>query len=262
MRIYPLSEGSFSIDETKVFKPFDNSSPHYPNRPKGSILVEVQPFVVITEKDILLLDTGLGYFNKAGVLQIHENLMSIGINPSSVTKVFLSHLHKDHAGGISFIDAQHQEVFISFPYAKYYIQKREFEEVMQNSKNEKLLAQLSILKDFSGTIWLTEDKGTIDNLIHYEITGGHSQFHQAAWIKENNEIIFFGADVAPQLQQMKSRFVAKYDLDGKKSLAFRQQWWEEGNRENWTFAFYHDIHQPTYSSAASMSNGTSIFPMP
>jgi hypothetical protein len=25
MRIYPLSEGSFSIDQTKVFVPFDNS---------------------------------------------------------------------------------------------------------------------------------------------------------------------------------------------------------------------------------------------
>ena len=30
-------------------------------RTKGSILVEIQPFVVITSKDILLLDTGLGF---------------------------------------------------------------------------------------------------------------------------------------------------------------------------------------------------------
>lgn len=123
MRIYPLSEGSFSIDETKVFKPFDSSSPDYPNRPKGSILVEVQPFVLITDNDIILLDTGLGYLNKLGVLQIHENLMALGIDPSKVTKVFLSHLHKDHAGGISYLHPLHQEQFISFPYAKYYVQK-------------------------------------------------------------------------------------------------------------------------------------------
>ncbi len=191
MRIYPLSEGSFSIDETKVFKPFDSSSPHYPDRPKGSILVEVQPFVIITDNDIILLDTGLGYLNKLGVLQIHENLMALGIDPSKVTKVFLSHLHKDHAGGISYLHPIHQEQFISFPYAKYYVQKREFEEVMLNSKNPTLLAQVGILESFSGTVWLTEDKGSIDHLIHYEITGGHCKFHQAAWIKENEEIIFF-----------------------------------------------------------------------
>jgi hypothetical protein len=123
---------------------------------------------------------------------------------------------------------------------------------MQNSNNPSLRAQVGILEDFSGTVWLTEDKGIIDNLIHYEITGGHCKYHQAAWVKENDEIIFFGADVAPQLQQMKSRFVAKYDLDGKKALAYRQHWWEEGNKEGWTFAFYHDINQPTHISASSI----------
>jgi hypothetical protein len=132
------------------------------------------------------------------------------------------------------------------------VQKREFEDVMQNSSNATLKAQVGILEDFSGTVWLTEDKGSIDNLIHYEITGAHCQYHQAVWVKENDEIIFFGADVAPQLQQMKSRFVAKYDLDGKKALAYRQHWWEEGNKEGWTFAFYHDINQPTHISASSI----------
>lgn len=112
MRIYPLSEGNFSIDSTKLFIPFDGDMQ---NRPAGSILVQVQPFVVVTEKDIILLDTGLGYFNNQGMLQIHANLMAIGIDPSSVTKVFLSHLHKDHSGGISYLHPQHQERFISFP---------------------------------------------------------------------------------------------------------------------------------------------------
>ena len=47
---------------------------------------------------------------------------------------------------------------------------------------------------------------------------------------------------------MKSRFVAKYDLDGKKALEYRQHWWEEGNKEGWTFAFYHDISQPSFTA--------------
>ena len=63
------------------------------------MLVEIQPFAVITSKDILLLDTGLGFTNN-NVLQIHQNLMNNGINPSEVTKVLMTHLHKDHAGGI------------------------------------------------------------------------------------------------------------------------------------------------------------------
>jgi hypothetical protein len=65
-----------------------------------------------------------------------------------------------------------------------------------------------------------------------------------AWIKEKDEIFFFGADVAPQLQQLKSKFVAKYDMDGKLAMEWRQKWWEQGQASGWQFAFYHDIKHP------------------
>jgi glyoxylase-like metal-dependent hydrolase (beta-lactamase superfamily II) len=246
MRIHPLSEGSFFVDQFKVFVPFDSSHHQVQNLPKVSILVEVQPFVVITENDIILLDTGLGYQNKEGILQIHANLMALGINPSSVTKVFLSHLHKDHLGAISYLHPIHQERYISFPYAKYYVQKRNFDEVIENSKDPNVRTQVETLAGFSGVQWLTEDEGIIDHLIHYQVTGAHSPFHQVAWIKENGETLFFGGDVAPQLQQMKSRFVAKYDLDGKKAMEYRREWWNRGAHEQWTFAFYHDLQHPTH----------------
>lgn len=246
MRIYPLSEGSFSIDQTKVFVPFDTQKEQIQDRPKGSILVEIQPFVVITEKDIILFDTGLGYMNKQGVLQIHENLMAIGINPSSVTKVFMSHLHKDHAGGMSYVHPQFQERFVSFPYATYYVQQREFDLAMSNSSASYIKEQIAFLADFSKVVWLTEDQGVIDDYIHYLLTGGHCLYHQAAWIKEDDEVFFFGGDVAPQLQQLKSKFVAKYDMDGKAAMEWRQKWWEQGQKEEWTFAFYHDITHPLF----------------
>jgi hypothetical protein len=67
------------------------------------------------------------------------------------------------------------------------------------------------------------------------------------WIKENNEIIFFGGDETPQLNQLKNRFVAKYDFDGKKAMELRQQWWQQGEQENWTFLFYHDVKNPSKS---------------
>lgn len=246
MRIYPLSEGSFSIDSTKVFIPFDTNNGETQSRPLGSILVQVQPFVVVTAQDIILLDTGLGYFNNQGMLQIHTNLMSIGIDPSSVTKVFLSHLHKDHAGGVSYIHPQHQDRFISFPYANYYIQKSEYDLALQSKNASYIADQIQILEEFSKVKWLTKEEGIIDELIHYKITGGHSLYHQVCWIKEAEEILFFGADVAPQLQQMKSRFVAKYDVDGKMAMELRQQWWEKGQKEKWQFAFYHDTKVPTF----------------
>lgn len=249
MRIHPLSEGSFSIDQTKVFIPFDTQREQIQDRPKGSILVEIQPFVVITEKDIILLDTGLGYMNKQGVLQIHENLMAIGINPSSVTKVFMSHLHKDHAGGMSYIDPTTQARYVSFPYATYYVQKREFDLAMTNPTASYIKEQFEFLTDFSKVVWLDDDHGVIDDSIHFLRTGGHCPFHQVAWIEEDGAQFFFGADVAPQLQQLKSKFVAKYDMDGKLAMEWRQKWWEQGQEDGWQFAFYHDIKHPLYKAS-------------
>src|SRR5947199_6843805 len=100
MKIIPLSEGVFTIDKTKIFVPFNLSNDDLQKRPTGSLLVEVQPFVVTTTKDILLLDTGLG-FKKDGELQVYSNLKINSIQPTDVTKVLLTHLHKDHAGGVS-----------------------------------------------------------------------------------------------------------------------------------------------------------------
>ena len=56
--------------------------------------------------------------------------------------------------------------------------------------------------------------------------------------------IFFGGDDAPQLQQMKHRFVAKYDYDGKKAMELRRNGGSRGKQEKWTFLFYHDVKNP------------------
>jgi glyoxylase-like metal-dependent hydrolase (beta-lactamase superfamily II) len=246
MQIIPLSEGSYTIDKTKAFIPFNIDEDHLISRPIGSLLVEIQPFVIITANDVILLDTGLGHTDKDGTLQLHNNLKKAGINPAQVTKVLASHLHRDHAGGITMEDAQSQQRFISFPYATYYVQRREFEFGLEGGSSSYTPDHFALLDEFSRVDWLTEDKGQIDGYIRYQLTGAHSKFHQVFWIEENGENVFFGGDVAPQLYQMKSRFVAKYDYDGKKCMELRQQWWQEGAKENWRFLFYHDIKSPVY----------------
>ena len=243
MRIIPLSEGTFTIDKTKLFVPFDEQTHDLQARPVGSLLVEIQPFVITTSKDILLLDTGLGFSDDEGKMQIHKNIAEAGINPSDITKVLMSHLHKDHAGGVSEDNNRNR---LCFPDATYYIQQREFDFAMERGMPSFIPDELNVLKDAKQVVWLKEDEGAIDDYISYKVTGAHSPMHQVFWIKENDETIFFGADDAPQLHQMKHRFSAKYDFDGKKAMELRREWWEKGEKEKWTFLFYHDVKNPVY----------------
>ena len=243
MKIIPLSEGTFTIDKTKLFVPFDDATDNLQARPAGSLLVEIQPFVIITSKEILLLDTGLG-FEKNGTLQLHQNLMDAGIKPSEVTKVLMSHLHKDHAGAVG-IEREGLGGRLSLPNATYYLQQTELAFAFEKGFPSFITDELVCLQNAEQVV-LLEGNGTIDDYIHFEITGAHSPHHQVFWIKENEETIFYGADDAPQLQQMKHKFAAKYDYDGKKAMELRQQWWERGEKEKWTFLFYHDVKNPVY----------------
>lgn len=236
MKIIPLSEGKFTIDQTKQFVPFNEGQDNLQSRSSGSLLVDIQPFVVITSKDVLLLDTGLGFKNSEGILQIKSNLINAGIDPDSVTKILLSHLHKDHAGA-----ACAPSHGLSFPNAVYYVQERELNYAFEKGFPSYITDELEGLRQATNVVLLTEDAGVIDNYIHYKLTGAHSKFHQVFWIMDEGETIFFGADDAPQLQQMKHKFAAKYDLDGKKAMELRLEWKEKGMNENWTFLFYHDI---------------------
>ncbi len=246
MQIIPISEGAFTIDKTKVFVPFNTEQDNLQNRTIGSLLVEVQPFVVITEKDVLLLDTGLGFY-KNRELQLHQNLRANGVDPDSITKVLMSHLHKDHAGGVSRKDSL-GNYSLSFPNATYFVQRKELEYALDVGFPSYMAEEISVLSNHSQVV-LLDGNGEIDDYIDYEITAGHSPYHQVFWIKENEEIIFFGGDDAPQLQQMKSKFVAKYDFDGRKCMMLRQKWWLEGQENKWTFLFYHDIKSPVVKAS-------------
>lgn len=240
MQIISLSEGSFTVDESKNFIPFHRNKGM--EKPKGSIIVSIHPFVVITDKDVILLDAGLGAFAEDGMLQIYKNLKANGIEAGDVTKVLLSHLHKDHSGGL----LNPYTGFFSFENATCYVQERELDfSVSKNSLSYKS-GITEMLRSYDNLELLHDDTGVIDGYIYYELTQAHSLYHQVFWIRENEEIIFYGADDAPQLVQMKHSFSAKYDYDGKKANTLREKWWEKGETEKWHFLFYHDNKTPHY----------------
>lgn len=244
MKIIPLSEGQFTVDKSKQFVPFNENEHNLQSRLAGSLLVEIQPFLLITSNDIILLDTGLG-FSKNGKLQLHTNLAEAGIHPSDISKVLVSHLHKDHAGAIAYRDDHSQ---LCFPNATYYVQERELNFAIEKGFPSYTPDDFLALTNAPQVVLLREEEAMIDEFIHYKITAAHSPYHQVFWIQDKNEIIFFGGDDAPQLQHMKHRFVAKYDFNGRKAMELRKEWWEKGQTENWKFLFYHDIKTPIFSN--------------
>ena len=241
--IFPLSEGAFTVGHDKEFVTFDMDTEELTSRPTGSLLVEVQPFLVVTAKDIIVFDSGLGFKGSNGELQIHNNIRACGYEPYQVTKVLLSHLHKDHVSGVVYKDDK-GITQTTFPDADYYIYRPEADYALQNAGSSYPKEIIESLLASSQVKWLDGEDGLIDGYIRFTHSGAHCPQHIVFLVTEGADKIFYGGDEAPQLKQMKIKYVAKYDFDGKKAMALREQYAAEGHKEGWQFLFYHDVKTP------------------
>lgn len=83
MKIIPIKEGNFIADRSKIFKILEE------NPEAKGVRMSIQPFLIITENDHILIDTGLGWKNKEGKPIINEILKEENIQTSQITKVLL-----------------------------------------------------------------------------------------------------------------------------------------------------------------------------
>lgn len=235
LKVLALYEGSYSVDASKKFIPFNPEVDKPSDRP-ASLFVYIQPFLVRTSTDLILIDTGLGYKNNHGELMLHQHIKDAGFSPDDVTKVLMSHLHFDHSGGM--VKEQGGKLEVSFANAEYFIQRGEWE-VAYSKPSSSYKTEIFDVLQRSGQIVFLEGDGKINEQISYEVTGGHTEFHQVFIIEEDGEIIFFGADIVPEPEQLQRKFIAKYDLDGRKAMELRTHYGELAATENWTCLFYH-----------------------
>lgn len=235
-KVFTLTEGFYSVDQSKQFIPFDPSKDDPKSRP-ASLFVHVQPFLIELQNDLILLDTGLGYKDSTGELIIHQNIRKHGFEPEQVTKVIMSHLHFDHAGGMMIERNGNWEP--SFPNADYYIQSEEMAYALSKESKSYKKEPLEALRRYSGLQLLNGDVW-LDSTIYFEMTGAHSPHHQVILIKENESNYFFGGDVMPEAHQVLRKIIAKYDYDGRKAMELREHYAKIAIDEHWKCLMYHD----------------------
>ena len=234
MKIIALNEGTFAVDKKKNFKLIDSE-----DSIAGTLKMATCPFLIILENDMILLDAGSG-FETDGIPNITALIRKNGIEPEQITKVMLSHLHKDHCDGLGHF--KEGRFIQNFEKATTYIQEKELayglSQTENPSFNQDVLTEISALPNIH---WMRDDKGFITENIKFELTGGHSPFHQAFWVIVENETAFYGADNLPQKSYLRFHIAYKTDDDGKKAMELRQSWEKTAKEEHWTVLFYHDL---------------------
>ncbi|WP_419867936.1 MBL fold metallo-hydrolase [Chryseobacterium sp. CT-SW4] len=236
MKVIPLKDGDFAVTKNKEFTLLENAGED------TQLTMAIQPFLIILQEEYLLLDAGLGWMQDEKPVII-QNLEKENISPGDITKILLSHLHKDHINGL--VRSEGDSYELNFPNAEVYLQKREYEYVQ--SKKESSSFDFEILEFIiqnARIVWMDEDRGQLSPEVYFEVTGGHTPFHQVFRIKEGKEIFFYGADNLPQSVYLKYHVAYKTDYDGKKAMEQRIKWEVQAKEEGWKILLYHDMKVP------------------
>jgi glyoxylase-like metal-dependent hydrolase (beta-lactamase superfamily II) len=85
-----------------------------------TIDLSVQPLLVKTEGKVLLFDAGAAALFGPTAGKLPASLAAAGVDPASVTDVFISHAHGDHIGGLAANNT------LAFPNASIHVQAAEW----------------------------------------------------------------------------------------------------------------------------------------
>ena len=101
------------------------------------IHLATRALLVITKNETILFETGIGAYmdprlrDRFGVDEPENKLLGSlkqkGISPAEVSRIFISHLHFDHAGGLLSAWQEGKESELLFPNAKYYVGEKAWE---------------------------------------------------------------------------------------------------------------------------------------
>lgn len=265
MRIGPwdvsiLSGGTFRLDGGAMFGTVPKVVWHklYPADEDNQILMATNCLLVRGEVDgrrhVVLVDNGNGdkesddfmarfKFEGRGVLD--QELAKHGVAPADVTLCILTHLHFDHAGGSTRLDAAGNLV-PSFPNARYVVQKRDLED----AKRPHLRVKASYLPknweplEAAGLLDTVEGDVAILPGISVRLAPGHIAGLQNVVIEGDGRKLVYLADLIPTARHIQPAWVMGYDLDVVTCVDERQKVLDEVAGTGTVLVFEHDPDIP------------------
>jgi glyoxylase-like metal-dependent hydrolase (beta-lactamase superfamily II) len=203
----------------------------------------------------ILIDTGIGekwsakHRTMYGIdrkRSFDESLRAItGVGSEAITIVVNTHLHFDHAGGNTKVDAAGKAV-PAFPKARYFISRDEYEHAEAPSERDRASYfpdNWRPLRD-SGQLELKEPEYEVAPGLRLETHAGHNRSMQCARLEQDGRTLFGFADLVPMRAHVPFAWIMGFDLYPVETLEAKKRLLPQAAQENWTCLFYHDPDQP------------------
>lgn len=215
-----------------------------------SSVVGINPILIKTGHENILLDTGLGWGLDAGseyhdISNVQTNLDIFDLEPGDITHVVLSHLHYDHAAGCSFTGPD-SETKGTFPNAKYFVHQKEWDFALtQVNQEQKHFGAGYRLDDFYRLVadkrieFLSRESTEILDGINVLRTGGHTPGHQIVAIHNNGESAYYLGDLLPSSAHLNHYAMSHMDVEPVQAKKMKVQLLRKACNEQAILLFYH-----------------------
>ncbi|MFM0553667.1 MBL fold metallo-hydrolase [Paraburkholderia sediminicola] len=159
----------------------------------------INAFLINTGSKLILIDTGAGLLYGSCCDHLMANLRAAGYQPEQVDEVLLTHLHKDHVGGV-ILDGK-----MAFPNAVLRVSQTEADYWLNPANKAKAPGFLSSFFDSAiscvapyqsaGRFKTFSDNEPLDDGIRALSTPGHTPGHSSYLIESRNQTLLVWGDI-------------------------------------------------------------------
>jgi len=256
-RVEVVPDTEFGLDGGAMFGVVPRalwSKPCPPDN-ENRIRMNMNCLFVDTGAERILIETGIGdkwtprQAEMYGIRRqrtLSESLFAItGVRADEISIVVNTHLHFDHAGGNTTVNAD-GEVVPTFKNARYFVSRSEYahaEAPHERDRASYLPANWRPVVE-SGQLELKDSDYEVVPGLKMETVTGHSKTMQCVRLNREGTTLYSFADLIPMRAHVALPWIMGYDLYPVETLESKKRLLPQAAHEQWICFFYHDPDQP------------------
>jgi len=253
MELFTVDTGFFKLDGGAMFGVVPKSiwSRTNPSDENNLCNWAMRCLLVSDGDRLVLIDNGIGdkqdarffsHYYLHGEASLAKSLQQLGVHPTDITDVFLTHLHFDHCGG-SVKYGSHGQYELTFSRAIYWSNEDHWNWATVPNPREKasfLEENILPLQEHGAIKFLELAKKSFFPGFDFLTMDGHTDKQMLPKIQYKGRTLIFMADLLPSVGHLPLAYVMGYDTRPLLTIQEKQLFLEEAAREQYVLFLEHD----------------------